>query len=101
MGLIEFLLLAAVAYLVWRISDQLPDLLFRISEIQRDVADIRKRLTEVEESTKTKKSVRRKAAKKSPVAKSSAAKKITAKASEAKAGAAESDDKTNADEPSS
>ncbi|MBV1906722.1 MAG: hypothetical protein KUG75_11635 [Pseudomonadales bacterium] len=44
MGFFEFLLLASIAYLAWRISDQLPDLLFRISEIQRDVADIRKQV---------------------------------------------------------
>ena len=41
---ISFLLLAAVAYLIWRISDQLPDVIFRVSEIQRDVAEIRRNL---------------------------------------------------------
>jgi len=46
---IEFILLVIVAYLVWRISDHLPDLMFRITEIQRDVADIRKRLIELSE----------------------------------------------------
>lgn len=42
-----FLILVAVvaiAYFVWRIVDQLPDLVYRLSEIQRDVADIRRRL---------------------------------------------------------
>jgi len=38
MGFLSFLLLAAITYLIWRITDQLPDLIFRISEIQRDVA---------------------------------------------------------------
>ena len=79
MGLIEFLLLATVAYLVWRISDQLPDLLFRISEIQRDVADIRKRLIDVEESAKTAKPARKKPAKKSAAASKSAANKSATK----------------------
>lgn len=34
----------AVAYFVWRIVDQLPDIVYRLSEIQRDVADIRRSL---------------------------------------------------------
>jgi len=80
MGLIEFLLLATVAYLVWRISDQLPDLLFRISEIQRDVADIRKRLIDVEASAKP---ARKKPAKKSAAAIKGAANKSAAKAKDA------------------
>lgn len=73
MGFFSFLLLAAVAYFVWRISDQLPDLLFRISEIQRDVADVRKQLLAASE-TKTaakpaKKPTRKKAAAKRPAKK--------------------------------
>jgi len=44
MGLFSFLALLGLAYLVWRIADQLPDLIFRLSEIQRDVAEIRRRL---------------------------------------------------------
>jgi len=32
----------AGAYFLWRISEQLPDLIFRISEIQRDMADLRR-----------------------------------------------------------
>ena len=43
MGFLSFLLLAAIAYLLWRISDQVPDILFRLSEIQRDIAEIRRR----------------------------------------------------------
>ncbi len=43
MGFLSFLILAAIAYLIWRISDQMPDILFRLSEIQRDVAELRRR----------------------------------------------------------
>ncbi len=46
MGFFSFIVLLAIAYLVWRVTDQLPDLIFRLSEIQRDVADVRRRLTE-------------------------------------------------------
>ena len=49
MGFLSFLLLAAIAYLIWRITDQLPDLIFRISEIQRDVAELRRTLTDAPE----------------------------------------------------
>lgn len=38
----EFILLAVIAFLLWRISDQLPDLVFRLSEIQRDIAELRR-----------------------------------------------------------
>ena len=30
------------AYFLWRISEQLPDVLFRLSEVQRDIAEIRR-----------------------------------------------------------
>ena len=43
MEFLSFLLLLAIAYLLWRISDQLPDVLFRLSEIQRDIAEVRRR----------------------------------------------------------
>jgi hypothetical protein len=46
MGFFSFLVLLAVAYLIWRVTDQLPDLIFRLSEIQRDVAEIRRRLAD-------------------------------------------------------
>lgn len=46
MGFFSFIVLLAIAYLVWRVTDQLPDLIFRLSEIQRDVADLRRRLAE-------------------------------------------------------
>jgi hypothetical protein len=46
MGFFSFIVLLAIAYLVWRVTDQLPDLIFRLSEIQRDVAEIRRRLAD-------------------------------------------------------
>lgn len=42
----SFLVLVGIAYLLWRIVDQLPDLIFRLSEIQRDVAEIQRRSKE-------------------------------------------------------
>jgi len=51
MSFLSFLLLAAATYLIWRITDQLPDLIFRISEIQRDVAELRRTLTDASPST--------------------------------------------------
>ena len=50
MGFLSFLALLGIAYLIWRVTDQLPDLIFRLSEVQRDVAEIRRRMTdEIEE----------------------------------------------------
>lgn len=43
MGFLSFIILIAIAYLIWRISDQMPDVLFRLSEIQRDLAELRRR----------------------------------------------------------
>jgi hypothetical protein len=43
MSFFAFLLLAVIAYLIWRISDQLPDILFRLSEIQKAIAEINRR----------------------------------------------------------
>lgn len=40
---LSFLALLAIAYLAWRIVDLLPDVVFRLSEVQRDVAEIRRR----------------------------------------------------------
>ena len=37
-----------IAYGIYRLVDQLPDLLFRVSEIQRDIADIRRKLVDNE-----------------------------------------------------
>ena len=42
-----FLILVAVvviAYFAWRIVDQLPDIVYRLSEIQQDMAEVRRRL---------------------------------------------------------
>ena len=50
MSFLSFLLLAAATYLIWRVTDQLPDLIFRISEIQRDVAELRRTLTDASPS---------------------------------------------------
>ena len=49
MTFLIFLVLLAIAYFAWRIVDQLPDLVYRLSEIQRDVADMR-RLQEEDKS---------------------------------------------------
>jgi hypothetical protein len=50
MGFFSFLVLLAIAYLIWRVTDQLPDLIYRLSEIQRDVADLRRRVAGSEEA---------------------------------------------------
>ena len=42
MGFLSFALMLAIAYLLWRISDQIPDMLYRLSEIQRDIAEMRR-----------------------------------------------------------
>ena len=41
-GFLSLVALVVIAYQLWRITDQLPDLIFRMSEIQRDVAEIRR-----------------------------------------------------------
>ena len=46
----SFLALLTIAYLIWRVTDQLPDLTFRLSEIQRDAAEIRRRIADESES---------------------------------------------------
>ena len=43
MEFLIFLAVGATAYFAWRIVDQLPDVLYRLSEIQRDVAELRRR----------------------------------------------------------
>ena len=50
MGFLSFIVLLGIAYLVWRVSDQLPDLIFRLSEIQRDIAEVRRRMTDSSDS---------------------------------------------------
>ncbi len=42
MTFLIMLLVLANVYLVWRITDQLPDIVFRLSEIQRDIAEVRR-----------------------------------------------------------
>ena len=39
---LSVLLLGALVYLVWRIVDQLPDIVFRLGEIQRDISEMRR-----------------------------------------------------------
>ena len=46
MTFLIFIGVAALCYLAWRIMDLLPDAIFRLSEIQRDIADIRRTLTQ-------------------------------------------------------
>ena len=41
---VVILALLAIVYLLWRIMDQQPDVLFRVSEIQRDIAEIRRQM---------------------------------------------------------
>ena len=48
MTFLIFVGVAALCYLVWRIMDQLPDAIFRLSEIQRDIADIRRKLEDAD-----------------------------------------------------
>ena len=51
MTFLIFIGVAALCYLAWRIMDMLPDAIFRLSEIQRDIADIRRNLTEEDTGT--------------------------------------------------
>ena len=44
MAFLSFVALLAIAYLVWRVADMLPDLVYRVSEIQRDIGEIRRHL---------------------------------------------------------
>ena len=44
MEFLVFLAAGATAYFAWRIVDQLPDVLYRLSEIQRDIAELRRRV---------------------------------------------------------
>lgn len=43
MDFLVFVAAGATAYFAWRIVDQLPDVLYRLSEIQRDLAELRRR----------------------------------------------------------
>ena len=51
MTFLIFIGIAVLCYLAWRIMDLLPDAIFRLSEIQRDIADIRRKLTEEGDET--------------------------------------------------
>ena len=42
MGVFSFLVLCVIAFFLWRISDQMPEVLFRLSEVQKDVAEMRR-----------------------------------------------------------
>ena len=46
LSFLTFVGVALLCYLAWRIMDMLPDTIFRLSEIQRDIADIRRKLTQ-------------------------------------------------------
>ena len=51
--MLSFLLLVVlvvIAYFVWRIVDQLPDIVYRLGEIQRDVAEVRRLVEPPEQS---------------------------------------------------
>lgn len=52
MAFLSFLVLLAIAYMMWRIMDQLPDIVFRLSEIQRDVAELRRQQQQQAESAR-------------------------------------------------
>ena len=43
MSFLIFVAVVVTAYFAWRIVDQLPDIVYRLSEIQRDLAEIRRR----------------------------------------------------------
>lgn len=53
MDFLTFVLVIVIAYLLWRIGDQIPDVLFRLGEIQRDIADIRKTMTNTAKSSES------------------------------------------------
>ena len=42
MGIFSFLIMCVIAFFLWRISDQMPDVLFRLSEMQKDIAALRR-----------------------------------------------------------
>ena len=52
MEFFSFIVLVLIAVFLWRINNQLPDLLFRLSEIQRDISQIKKS-TNPEHETKS------------------------------------------------
>ena len=42
MEFFSFIVLVLIAVILWRINSQIPDLIFRLSEIQRDIALVKK-----------------------------------------------------------
>lgn len=44
MSFLIFLAAAATAYFAWRIVDRLPDILYRLREIQRELVELREHL---------------------------------------------------------
>ena len=42
MEFFSFIALVLIAVILWRINSQIPDLIFRLSEIQRDIALFKK-----------------------------------------------------------
>ena len=42
MEFFSFIALVLIAVILWRINSQIPDLIFRLSEIQRDIAFFKK-----------------------------------------------------------
>ena len=66
MDTFSFLALLAIAYLLWRIGDQLPDVLYRLGEIQKDIADLNRR--SLEASSNTTPATKKPASKKKPAA---------------------------------
>ena len=42
MEFLSFLVLCAIAFFLWRIADQMPDVLFSLSEMQKDIAAMRR-----------------------------------------------------------
>ena len=53
MEFFSFIVLVLIAVFLWRINNQLPDLLFRLSEIQRDISQIKKSTNLEDESKST------------------------------------------------
>jgi|TARA_B110000977_G_C10875937_1_gene415530 hypothetical protein len=64
MSFLSFIVLVVIAYLLWRISDQLPDVLYRLGEIQKDIAALNRRGAEA--STETTEATKKPAPKKKP-----------------------------------
>ena len=39
-----FVVVVLIAYFLWRIVDQMPDIVYRLSEVQRELGDLRRQL---------------------------------------------------------